>query len=185
MYCKKLAIYVLLLLLAGCQANAGNVSPIPAYTSIKPGSKLVLNKPLAIPANKARVYIQGGKIIHENSVDRYYPNCSLEVRTIKTSPQEIKTDSFIIIKVRSDEEASYQKLMYASSRNITRRFVSDDDGPVSHENWVTHFYLQSANQPDVFRLNCAHWEDPADFYPHHLSMADIKKAVGDYFSFKN
>lgn len=185
MNCKKISIVVLLVLLDGCQATAGNVSPVPAYIMVKPGTQLILNKPLVIPANKARVYIQGGNVVHENAVDRYYPNCSLEVRTIQTSPQEIKADSFRIQKVSWDEEASYPKLIYASSRHITRRLVSDDDGPVSHENWVTHFYLQSSKNPDVFRLSCAHWEDPADFRPRHLSISEIQKAVGDYLSFKN
>lgn len=176
---------MLFIFLAGCQANAGNIDPLPAYTMIKPGAQLILNKPLIIPANKARVYLQGGVTVHENSVDRYYANCSLEVRTIQTSPQQIKADTFSIQKVSRDEEASYSKLIYASSRRLTGRLASDDDGPVSHENWVTHFYLRSTSQPDVFRLSCAHWEDPADFRPRHLSITEIKKAVGDYFSFKN
>ena len=174
---------MLFIFLAGCQANAVDINRAPAYTTVKPGSQLVLNKPLTIPANKARVYLQSGNIVHENSVDQYSPNCSLEVRTIHPSPQQIHADTFRIMKISWDEESSYSKRIYASSQLITGRHLSSD-GP-SYENFVTHFYLHSARQPDVFRLSCAHWEDPADFNPRHLSISEIQIAAGDYFSFKN
>lgn len=183
MYCKKLNFFMLFFFLAGCQANVGTPDPVPAYATVKPGSQLVLNKPLMIPANRARVYFQDGNIVHENLVDWYKANCSLEIRTLKTFPQEIKIDTFSIQKISWDEEASQSRLIYASSGYISRRFLNDV-GDVGYENYVTHFYLYSARQPDVFRLNCAHWEDPTDFRPRHLSVPEIQKAVGEYFSFK-
>lgn len=163
-------------LLAGCQAGTSLTYTRAAYEIIQPGNILTLNKELVIPANLARVYLQGGQVIPANNVDRYSPNCSLEVRTIHTSAQIILPDKFKILGVKSDEEeASVARPIYAA-----RGFLSNDDGPVSHENWVTHFYLQSANQPDVFRLSCAHWEDPPE--ARHLTVAEIKSAMGNYFS---
>ena len=177
MYCKKLTTFVLFILLTGCQAGTPYILDV-AYTSIKPGSTITLHKALNIPAHKARVYLQGGKVVAANDIDRYYPNCSLEVKTLKPGTQEIMEDTFKIVKVTSDEEVSGLGLVYAS-----RRYASDDQGPVSHENWVTHFYLSSAKQPDVYRLTCGHWEDPADTHPRHLTLPEIMKAVGSFFTF--
>ncbi|MGD8483926.1 MAG: hypothetical protein PVF81_03600 [Thioalkalispiraceae bacterium] len=162
-------------MLSACQGSGVYTNPVPAYVEIKPGSTLTLNSELTIPANLARVYLQGAQVVPEKGVNRYYPNCSLEVRTLKNTPQKISADTFTIVRVKSDEEVASRKLHYAS------RFFSSDDGPISHENWVTHFYLHSARQPDVYRLSCAHWEDPPE--ARHLLMPEIITTVGSYFSF--
>lgn len=177
MYCKKHIIFVLLILLTGCQATSVPINSAYTFADVKRLTKLTLNLPLIIPANKARVYLQAGTVVSDNDVDRYYPNCSLEIKTIKPSAQTIMLDTFEIIKVKNDEEMSGIKMIYAS-----RGFAGAGDGPISHQNWVTHFYLQSSKQPDVFRLSCAHWEEPTE--ARHLTLAEINSALGKFITLK-
>jgi len=47
--------------------------------------------------------------------------------------------------------------------------------------FVTHLRLQSANQPEVFRLSCGHVDDPGS---HYLSIEQIRKVLGDVFALR-
>jgi hypothetical protein len=40
--------------------------------------------------------------------------------------------------------------------------------------------LRSAEQPDVFRLSCAHWVYPP--YDQHVTIAEMRKALGNVFT---
>ncbi|MEJ2141609.1 MAG: hypothetical protein P8Y24_04520 [Gammaproteobacteria bacterium] len=146
-----------------------------AYKTIKTGSTLTINNELTIPAYKARVHMQSGKVVLENEIDFYYPNCSVEVRTIKKVPQKILPDVFTIKMIKTDEE-----LTGISGRTFAR-FGGQYDGSASHENMITHFYITSNKQPDIFRLSCQHWEDPTD--SRHLTVSEVNATLGDYVTF--
>lgn len=169
-------LFVPIVLLAGCQSYSGYVEPVLAYRTIKPGSILTINRELTIPAYKARVHMQSGKIVSEKNIDFYFPNCSVEVRTIKKIPQKIFPDVFTIKMIKTEEELT------DISGRIFARFAERYDGSVSHENRITHFYITSSKQPDIFRLSCQHWEDPID--ARHLTVSEVKTTLGDYVTFK-
>ena len=133
-----------------------------------------MNQELVITPNLARIHFQYGKIQPENNLDKYYPNCSIEIKTLSNSTQTILPDQFNIYRIAHEEEYSGLGIHFA-------RLVSSDNGSPSPENWVTHFYLKSTKQPDVYRLSCQHWEDPAD--ARHVTYDEIKKTLGKYISF--
>lgn len=171
----KLTFSIFIIINTGYYSNtyADNNTFVPAYRTISVGNSVIVNQTLAIKPNLARVYFQNGEIQSEQQIDRYYPNCSLEIKTLSSSTQSILPDRFTIYRITVDEEFS------RSGIRLTSLHFFGGDGP-SPENWATHFYLRSEKQPDVYRLNCQHWEDPTD--ARHVTYDEIKKAVGKYIS---
>ena len=174
---KKLTLCIFIIINTGCHGNtyAYNNAIVPAYRTISVGNTVSVNQTLVIKPNLARVYFQNGEIQPEQQIDKYYPNCSLEIKTLSSSAQSILPDQFAIYRITLDEEYSRLEIQFAGLY-----FFGSDGGP-SPENWVTHFYLSSEKQPDVYRLSCQHWEDPTD--ARHVTYSEIKKTLGKYISF--
>jgi len=73
---KKHGFVAFTLFLAGCQMTATtDINSI--WFRIRPGSQLVLNQPLEIPAGQAHVDLQNGQVA--GGVDEYTVNCRFEV----------------------------------------------------------------------------------------------------------
>lgn len=173
---KTLILSTLIIINTGCQTSTDyykSVTP-PAYRSVATGSQIQVNVPLTIEPGLARVHFQNGNVLVESQLNKYYPNCSLEIKTLSNNKQQIVPDRFTIIKITtfSDSHAVLHR-QYASLA------VADDVN--SDENWLTSFYLQSGKQPDVLRLNCQHWEDPAN--ARHVTLDEIKKVLGELITF--
>ncbi len=143
--------------------------------------RLQLNESLTIPAHRGWLYVQGGKIYQDSGyislqgLDQYYPNCRLELRSANADPVVIAPQTFRIVAVRHDRDFVQRFPVKVASLNLRAAAAS---GPVI---MATSFYLESAQQPQVWRLRCAHWEDPWD--AQYLTTAQIHKAVGKVFTF--
>ncbi|MGD8525298.1 MAG: hypothetical protein PVJ63_03545 [Thioalkalispiraceae bacterium] len=137
---------------------------------------MTVHYPLTIKPNLARVHFQGGEVRNEKQIDKYYPNCSLEIKTLSSSPQTIEPDKFQIYRIKHDEEGNGMSVFVPPIP-----FAQEDSYAPSHENWIIQFYLRSGKQPDVLRLNCQHWEDPSD--ARHLTNEEIRKTLGKYITF--
>jgi hypothetical protein len=153
----------------------------PYYTA-PPGSLLVLNRPLTIPARKGEIYIQGGRV-HESTgyvsfrgVDQYYPNCRLELRSRNPLPVIIEPEELVITRVDRDDRFVSRRVMVAAA-DASPLMAGTDPMVMS-----TVFYLYSARQPGLWRLTCAHWE--AAYEAEHLTLVQIRRTLGEVFTLK-
>ena len=75
--------------------------------------------------------------------------------TISTKARVVKPDTFVVIRIVDQrEDVSVGTPTYAGLG------MSVGDGP-THLTYSTTMYLESKIQPDVFRINCKRWDDPA------------------------
>ena len=147
---------LLALLLAGCQTTATtNVNSV--WFKIRPGSTLVLNKPVEIPAGEAHVDLQNGQL--SGGVDEYTVNCRFEIENL--GPHTVTPDTFQITDASDSQE-----------------WVSQPD--------IMRFYkelrLKSERQPEVLKLVCQDWAGPLQ--GRSVTVGEIQKAVGAYFTFR-
>jgi hypothetical protein len=160
-----------LLLLSGCQSTPVKDINSPYYAP-PVGSILHLHTPIELQQNAINVNIQYGRILTSYSqLDTYYPNCDFELRDKVSAPTTIQPERFKIIRVIQDTEV----VLLAPVQ-----VASSGGGSPPHMVYQTIMYLQSAKQPNVYRMTCKHWEDPAD--AEHLSIVKIRKALGKVFT---
>ena len=156
--------------LPGCQQAAFQQEGPLLYEAVRKGDKVLLNKPLTIPVQRARTYLQGGHEIGAQQVDRFEPNCEFEVRTLRETRVEIAPDAFIVNRVRNYEEGSEG---FFSSFQLGVR----SSATIKYQ---TTLKMSSERQPDVLQLVCS-WEETAS-RGHYLSVEQFKNAVGAYIS---
>ena len=144
------------LFLAGCQTTATtNVNSV--WFKIRPGSTLVLNQPVDIPAGEAHIDLQNGQL--SSGVDEYTVNCSFRIENL--GPHTVRPDSFQITDASDSQE-------WISQPDIMR-FYKD-------------LRLESKRQPEVLKLVCQDWDGPLQGRP--VTVGEIQKAVGAYFTFQ-
>lgn len=146
-------VWLLLPLLAGCEGLLASKYDINSrFYKIPAGSRLVLHESLNIPAGKAHVVIQSGRIIP--GANQYAVNCEFQVRTL--GPGQVNPDTFTITRAERSRE-------WISQPNILRFYR------------VLH--LQSAVQPDVLKLVCQDWDGP--LIGRDISVPEMRAALGD------
>ena len=152
--CRCFAVCVALL--AGCQTVATN-NPATIYFKIPTGSKLILNKELAIPAGTAHIMLQHGEAA--SAAGEYYVNCRFEVRDL--GPRVIQPDTFLITRYGSQRE-------WVNQPSIMRFYKV--------------FHLKSERQPDIMPMICQYWDYPLMGRP--VTIQEIQEALGSYFTFE-
>lgn len=150
--CRVLAVA----LLAGCQTLATN-DPAKINFSIPPGSRLVLNKEVIIPAGVAHVILQHGEV--GSAASEYEVNCRFEVRDL--GPRVVQPDSFLITRWGSQRE-------WVDQPSIMRFYK------------VLH--LKSDRQADIMPMTCQVWNYPLIGRP--VTIREIQEALGGYFTFE-
>ncbi len=168
---------ILLLALAGCAAMA------PRYQGGDTGYRFILHQPVTIPAGRARVYIQDGKVL--SGFDSYEVSCSLEVRTLARKARTVKPDTFVVYRIQQFFEevaAARWRPVQLASLKLTSVFGS---GPSDIYRGY-HLWLHSDRQPDVLRLTCrgvfaAPWRAYPPTYEEMVEtlgkVADLKPAT--------
>ena len=147
------------------------------YYKIPVASSLVLHRDLSIPANQAAVFIQNGEVKNFKDIDKYYPYCKFEVRTIMQNNQTIKADTFIIHRSTTDET------IVQKPQSVFRRVSMDDGG--GGPSFIEMFrimYLRSEQQPDVLRLSCGHRAISPNY--DHLTVSEVRQALGKLMTLK-
>ena len=154
---------------AACATGPQDPEHSPYY-KIPVASSLVLHNDIIIPADKAAVFIQNGEVKTFRDIDKYYPYCKFEIRTIKETNQIIKADTFIIHRSTTDET------IVQKPQSMFRRVSEDGGGGPSFIEMFRVMYLRSEQQPDVLRLSCGH----RAISPHyvHLTVSEVRKALG-------
>jgi hypothetical protein len=153
---KQHGFVVFTLLLAGCQTTA-TTDVNSLWFRIRPGSQLVLNQPLEIPAGEAHVDLQNGQVTA--GVDEYTVNCRFEVENL--GPQTVTPDTYLITAASDSSE-------WVSQPDIMR--------------YYKELRLKSERQPEVLKLVCQDWAGPLQGRP--VTVGEIEKAVGAWFTFR-
>ena len=170
----RLLLAVSIVFLTACQSwhEPSENSP---YYAIPVGTRLILNQPLTISAEKASVYIQRGKIVPYHRRDTYYANCKFEVNTVKQVSQTIEPDEFVVHRVSQYIEVSR---FFAPGTLLAQS--GGDQGDVMSKLYSRLIYLRSSKQPDVLRIACGRWDDSP--VSNHLTIQEIRNALGDLFT---
>ena len=153
---QRIATALMILALAGCNTAQTRDVNSPYY-KIPPGSAIVLNKDLDIPAGEAHIDLQAGA--PAAAVGNYKVSCSFRVRHL--GPATIKADSFTIRETSTGQE-------WVSRPDIM--------------SFYREFRLESARQPEVMKFVCQDWDGPITGRP--VSVPEMQEAVGDYVSFR-
>jgi len=145
------------LVLTGCQTVKSN-NPEELSFTVPQGSILTLKKKMTIPELYSHGVIQYGKEITDDDIDDYYINCRLDFNQL--GPRTIEPEAFVVT-------TTYDGWEWVSDSGILR--------------YYTEVYLSSNKNTDVIKLECQEYGDQLD-YP--FSVAQMQKALGEYFSFK-
>ncbi len=171
-------LYILLatttLLVQGCNSTARKDKP--AYGPVIPaGAVLELHKTLEIEPQHTRLFVQMGQVIKHRDRNRFMPNCSFEVRELQQALQSIKPGQFTV----SRTEIGTEQVVLNEGIKVAGTFESG--APVVAR--LTHFWLSSAHQPELFRLTCYGGEAhlPEADYP---TWEEIKVALGSIATLK-
>jgi hypothetical protein len=153
---KGLCGLVFVALLAGCQTAATN-DPARINFRIPPGSRLVLNRELTIPAGVSHVVLQHGE--SGPAANEFEVNCRFEVRDL--GPRVIEPDSFLITRWGSQRDWVNEP--------STMRFYKV-------------FHLKSERQADIMPMTCQVWNYPLIGRP--VTIREVQEALGSYFTFE-
>lgn len=182
---------ILLVICITCIVTACASGPYPvtsSYFNIPAGSQIELKQPLTIAPNRARVYLQYGKVVSEREKDRYQPHCWFLSWKVLETPQPINVGTFTVLRSQKDEEIvrkdSNIKLASNSPRvgvgvGVTVGGSMDPLGgsaPLAVV-YTTQIHIHSDRQPDIRMLECSHWDDPSS--GEHLTVEQMQNALGD------
>lgn len=160
-----------LFLLQGCNSMAWKDSVAYGY-SIPEGAVLELKQPIEIEPGHAREFVQFGKPLAGGSRDRFVASCNFEVRDLdRQNVQVIQPDQFVVTRV----EQGYQQVVLSRPILVAGNFNHDGAPIITRHN---HFWLSSANQPQVIRLSCFGSEgSPHEAY--YPTQQEIQSALGE------
>lgn len=145
---------------------------VESYSDIKSGDVLVVKESLVIPAGKASITIQYGKVTPVTVIEVYHPRCWFVSSLIKQGSQIIQPGKFRILKVRETFESVRRSVSFPFATLSLSMF----SGATAVE-YFTEMDLASNRQQDINRLICSHWEDPYD--AEHLTVKQINAALGE------
>ena len=161
--------------LTGCAGSLAQQPPT-AEEQISIGSTLVLNDTIRFPPYTASMDIQNGQVRSGLfSIDKYRPNCTLELRSQADSTRLIQADRFTIYKISTDIEQVLSRPVMVAGLGINMADGAND------ESYIIRFYLKSEKQRDVELMTCQHWEDPTG-YPAYLTKQQIQQTLGSLFT---
>lgn len=176
---RFLVLVVAAVLLAGCQSLRYEGDENSPYYRLPTGSRVQLKQTLAISPEKVGVYIQNGKIMSWSEIDHYHAYCKFEVRKRKDTEQQVLPDEFVVTRVVQDVVHSVRWGEWQVAETLLGMRVSDKSGGPSLWTYATYMYVASDRQPHVFRLGCGHSAYPGSREAVHLSINQIRRALGD------
>lgn len=167
-----LAIQALLL----CACASGPHPVDSPYSQIPVGSKLVLKRPLTVPADRVAVGLSSAGDPPAGVLpDQRDTSCELEMRRRAAAARTIGPDEFIVTKVRRDiEYVGLTPLQVAALGRLAYRQA----GP----GWEIHsvvLYLRSERQPDVYLVRCKYQDTIREGDP--LGVTTVRWALGGDF----
>ena len=176
---RGIILVVTTLLLASCQSMRYEGDENSPYYTLPTGTRVLLKQALAISPEKVGVYIQNGKVKPWSEIDHYHAHCKFEVRKRKDTEQQVQPDEFVVTRVVEDIVHSVRWGHWQVADTTLGMRVSDQSGGPSLWTYATYMYIASDRQPHVFRLGCGHSAYPGTREAVHLSITQMRKALGD------
>lgn len=159
------------LLIAGCQSQdyAYSMPRSSSYT-------VALHQALPIAPERARIFLQNGKVIGKSELDQYQPHCGFEVRKLMPVVQTIESEDFVVSRVQHLLEEVVMLLpVQVASLQVAGLDLDSSPSDIFRG---YHFWFASTNQPDVMRMTCRGvFAEPWQAYPP--TMDEIAVALGD------
>jgi hypothetical protein len=163
------------LLLAGCQTMPNLQAKSDLTRDLRDNQvSFALKQDVTIPAARARLYLQGGRVV--GGRNSFRPHCILEVDSVDHAGFPVAAETFDVVRIQRSTvrialQAGRQRassvMAVGSYRNGSDRF---------HDGY--HFWLQSDRQPSVMRLTCyGVYERPSRLWPPTLE--EIGVALGE------
>jgi hypothetical protein len=162
---RLFASFAFLMALQGCSTH-----PFPPEPSQQNLGKLVVNTPLLIEADRARVSLQAGRVV--DRIDRNEPVCSVESWLKGEQSQTIQPDSFRISQLDERQGDISQGFGFYGSNDASMGMgvgfrlgsVGLGMGPLGNAGIgremsrvaqaMIQVRLVSTQQPNIFRLTC-------------------------------
>ena len=161
-------------LFAGCTVTGGDYAPRVAHVST-----ITLERPLALPAGDARVYVQDGEIIRQQDRNRFEPWCTFSVRKRGADAELIDTierGRFLAGEpLRWSPPESTPPGMRGVAVGLWPAGLPDGGTPGLYT-WYTRYPLRSDGQPQVDTLTCGYDGDSLD---GHLTLEEIRQTLGE------
>lgn len=173
--CIRITGLLTVLMLVACQT--GPIDPeTSTYYNTPVGSTLSVHTPLSIPPGTATIHIQAGEVRAYRDINRYYPHCSLEVKTlVQDSDQVVQPDVFTIQRSYFDELIGAARSPFMQARRI-----SDVDGGPTYIEMQRVMFLHSDRQPEVLRMICRHWAVGPMY--DQMTIAEMRQTLGKLIS---
>jgi len=174
-------------LLASCASN-----PYPAsspYYQIPSGSQIELKQSLSIPPDRARVYLQHGKVVSASEKNRYAPHCWFLSQKLSEDGQVIQPDTFVITSTYKSQDLvqNFSNQMLASNSLYvdwkgaielsSHHRISGGGDALMAVDYISELRIHSDKQPDIQRMGCSHWDDPS--MGNYLTLDQMQSALGD------
>lgn len=160
-------------LLAACQTRVRETADGP-WLGIPPGSRLILNQPISVPQDRARVFFRGGRVLSAGA--NVGPSCGIEVRTIpRDGPHTIAPGTFTITRV---QDYWTQVAQHPRAGIVRLQLASSTDGggnPLIQEGY--HLWLSGLSDPNVMRLTCLGMLDDM-WRARAPTLAEVRAALG-------
>lgn len=171
-----IAAVVSALVLAGCQGSSSafvrGETGVDKFVQLE-GAGIVLNQALSVAPGKARVFVQNGLV--SAGFNSYKTHCAFEITSVRHDGVSINPDTFVISKV----QRQVQPVVSARPVQVAGLTLFSGLGGGGAQSYYDgyHFWLTSANQPEVRRMSCfGVYAQPYELYPPTLE--EIRQALG-------
>lgn len=175
---RRIGPLLLIALAAACETAYKDGVPNERSTlfEVPVDSRLVLHRSVEIAPGQRSAYLQQGKLLPWYHVNQYAPYCALAVQAGRDVAQSVGPDEFV---VRNVSQRFLFTLALGQPR-LVHAAVDRDGNGMTYEVVATAMDLNSARQPEVRALTCAHWGLPQG--RSYLTVQDIRRALGSYFT---
>lgn len=176
---------ILTVLLTGCAAagsyQGDETSP---YYAVPAGSRLTLHQAIPFPPERVSVYIQNGRVLPLEEVQRYHPFCKFELYDRRDQARTVAPDRITITKVLQQPlpDAYTQAGPILLVRLPLAQMGNGRDGGPVIQSFITRMDLRSESQPEVYRLTCAHWTYSGTDRP--LTIREIRRTLDPLFTLR-
>ena len=167
-------------LVASCQTPGHHGDEQSPFFQVPAGSRLVLHRELAVPAEDVSVYLQYGQVMPQKQLNLYHPQCKIEMRRRLPTGQTIRVDEFMVTRVTRDmtQHMVWLASIDVASAPLARRVSGGVDSGMGPNTFLTILTIASDRQPEVMRMTCGYW-GYIGRGDNHLSIREIRAALGE------
>lgn len=182
--------FALVALVGATMIGACSMAPPAHMMDVQQGETFTLKQSISIPAEKARSYIQFGKLTGSGFNQREQ-HCRIEIKSLQPVKTEIQPGEFEIVRVQIGEEQIAQNqplrsLPAGTQLAFVGNALAQDDYQRPETMDYVHLYLKSNQQPNVYRLTCAGalsngdlFDAPRSYRPQKQQINQILGEMGE------